>query len=119
METPTEVLDGFGAALRAGDAVAASALFSREGCFVTPDGTVIRGRREIRAFLQQMVDTAEMLKTEHRTILAAGDVVIGSEDWSMRFGSGSMTVRRNSRSTIVLARVEAVWRIAVADPWRA
>jgi hypothetical protein len=51
-------------------------------------------------------------------MLTAGDVAIGSEYWTMRFGSNGSTVRRTSRSTMVLGRVEGIWRIAVVDPWR-
>jgi uncharacterized protein (TIGR02246 family) len=114
---PEEVVDGFGAALRAGDVAAAAALFSREGCFVTPDSTVIQGRTQIRAFLRQLVDLAGDLSFEQRTILRAGDIAIASESWSMRIGAGAGVVR-NTRATIVLGRIQGIWRIAVADPWR-
>jgi uncharacterized protein (TIGR02246 family) len=117
--TPEEVVDGFGAALRAGDAVAATALFSREGCFVTPDQTVIQGRQRIRDFLQQLVEMAVELTIDQRTMLRAGEVAVGSESWSLTLGIGATASRRVSRSTIVLGRTEGVWRIAVVDPWRA
>ena len=115
--TPNEVLDGFGAALRAGDATAATAYFSRHGCFVTPDATVIQGRREIRGYLHQFVAMAGELRFEQRAMVTAGDVAIGSENWTMRFGGSAGTVR-STRSTLVLGRVEGFWRIAVVDPWR-
>jgi ketosteroid isomerase-like protein len=117
-ESPNEVADGFGTALRAGDVGTATALFSRHGCFVTPDSTVIQGRRQIRGFLQQLVEMEGELTIERRTMLTAGDVAIGSEYWTMRFGSNGSTVRRTSRSPMVLGRVEGIWRIAVVDPWR-
>ncbi len=117
-ESPNEVVDGFGAALRAGDVGMATSLFSRHGCFITPDSTVIQGRRQIRGFLRQLVDMAGELTIERRTMLTAGDVAIGSEYWTMRFAGNGGTVRRTSRSTIVLGRVEGIWRIAVIDPWR-
>ena len=116
--TPEEIVDGFGAALRAGDVGAATALFSREACFVTPDSTVIQGRSQIRGFLQQLVDTAADLPIDKRTMMKAGDVAVGSESWSMRVGRGATAPLRVSRSTIVLGRTEGVWRIAVVDPWR-
>jgi uncharacterized protein (TIGR02246 family) len=116
-EAPEEVIDGFGAALRAGDVGAAAALFSLEGCFVTPDSTVIHGREPIRGFLRQLVDLAADLTFEQRTVMRAGDIAVASESWSMRIGSGAGVVRA-TRATIVLGRVQGVWRIAVADPWR-
>jgi ketosteroid isomerase-like protein len=116
--TPSEVVDGFGAALCAGDVTAATAYFSRHACFVTPDSTVIQGRTEVGGFLRQLVAMAGELEIGQRTMLTAGDVAIGTEDWTMRFGGGSGTVRRTSRSTIVLGRIEGFWRIAVVDPWR-
>ncbi len=116
-KVPEEVVDGFGAALRAGDVGAAAALFSREGCFVTPDSTVIQGRERIRAFLRQLVDLSGDLTFDQRTMLLAGDIAIASESWSMRIGGGDGVVR-NTRATIVLGRIQGIWRIAVADPWR-
>lgn len=115
---PEEIVDRFGAALRPGDVDAATALFSREGCFVTPDSTVIQGRPQVRGFLQQLVDTAEELTIEQRTMLLAGDVAVGSETWAMRVGRATSAPRRVSRSTIVLGRTDGAWRIAVVDPWR-
>jgi ketosteroid isomerase-like protein len=115
--TPDEVVDGFGAALRAGDVGAATVLFSREGCFVTPDSTVIRGRAQIRAFLRQLVAMVGDLKIEQRVMLKAGDIAVGSESWRLRLGQGEGLVR-TTRATIVLGRIEGDWRIAVADPWR-
>jgi ketosteroid isomerase-like protein len=79
---------------------------------------VIQGRLQIRDFLRQLVDTAEDLTIEQRTMLKAGDVAVGSETWGMRFGRGTSAPRRVSRSTIVLGRTGGVWRIAVVDPWR-
>ncbi|HVV91454.1 MAG TPA: nuclear transport factor 2 family protein [Solirubrobacterales bacterium] len=114
---PEEVVDGFGAALCAGDVGAATALFSREGCFVTPDSTVIRGRSQIRGFLQQMIDLATDLRIDQRTMVKAGDVAVGSEAWRLRLGQGEGMVR-TTRAMIVLGRIEGSWRIAVADPWR-
>jgi uncharacterized protein (TIGR02246 family) len=116
---PHEVVDVFGAALRAGDPEAAAAMFSRQGCFVTPDSTVIEGRAEVRGFLRQFVALASDLSIDQRTMLTAGDVAVGSESWSVRLGRGAGAVRRTSRSTIVLGRIEGAWRIAVVDPWRA
>ena len=115
---PDEVVDGLGIALRAGDAEAATALFAREACFVTPDSTVIHGRTRIGEFLQQLVHLAGGLTIEQRTMMTAGDVALGSESWSMWIGAGPQAVLRRSRSTMVLGRIEGIWRIAVADPWR-
>jgi ketosteroid isomerase-like protein len=79
---------------------------------------VIHGRPRIRGFLDQLVDLAEDLTIGQRTMLTAGDVALGQESWNMLFGKGEAAVRRTSRSTIVLARIEGAWRIAVVDPWR-
>jgi ketosteroid isomerase-like protein len=116
-KVPEEVVDGFGAALRAGDVGAATALFSREGCFVTPDSTVICGRSRIRGFLLQLVEMAGDLTIEQRTMLKAGDIAVGSESWRLRLGRGEGMVR-TTRAMIVLGRIEGRWRIAVVDPWR-
>jgi ketosteroid isomerase-like protein len=117
-KTPEDVAGEFGGALRAGDVERAVALFSREACFLTPDATVIHGRPRIRNFLHQLVDLAEELTIGQRTMLTAGDVALGKESWSMLLGRGEAAVRRTSRSTIVLGRIEGIWKIAVVDPWR-
>jgi ketosteroid isomerase-like protein len=114
--TPDEVVAGFGAALRAGNAGAAAALFSRHGCFVTPDATVIRERSQIHGVLQQLIDMAGNLTIAQRTILTAGDVAVSSESWSIR-SEANDSIRRSSRATIILGRIEGIWRIAVLDPW--
>jgi ketosteroid isomerase-like protein len=116
--TPHEIVDGFGAALRAGDVGSATALFSRHACFVTPDATVIQGRSQIGGFLRQLVEMAGDLSFAQRTMVTAGDVAIGSENWTMHFRGNGGTHQRTSRSTIVLGRIEGTWRIAVVDPWR-
>jgi ketosteroid isomerase-like protein len=116
--TPHEIVDGFGAALRAGDVGTATALFSRHGCFVTPDSTVIQGRRQIGGFLRQLCEISGELSFEQRTMVTAGDVAIGSENWVVQFSGKGGAVRRTTRSTIVLNRIEGFWRIAVVDPWR-
>jgi ketosteroid isomerase-like protein len=116
--TPHEIVDGFGLALRAGDVGTATALFSRHACFVTPDSTVIQGRAQIGPFLRQFVEMAGELHFEQRTMVTAGDVAIGSENWTVGFGGNGGKLRRTTRSTIVLNRIEGRWRIAVVDPWR-
>lgn len=116
-QVPDEVVDGFGVALRAGDVGAATALFSREGCFVTPDSTVIHGRAQIRGFLRQLVEMVGDLRIEQRVMLKAGDIAVGSESWRLCLGQGEGMVR-TTRATIVLGRIEGSWRIAVVDPWR-
>lgn len=79
---------------------------------------MIQGRPRIRDFLDELVDLAEELTIGQRTMLTAGDVALGQESWSMRLGRGEAAVRRTSRSTIVLGRIEGIWRIAAVDPWR-
>jgi ketosteroid isomerase-like protein len=117
-ETPDEVVDELGIALRTGAAADATALFSLHGCFVTPDSTVIHGRSEVRDFLRQLVEMIVELTIEQRTMLTAGDIAVSTVSWSMQVGRGVDAVRRTSRSTIVLGRIEGDWRIAVVDPWR-
>lgn len=116
--TPDAVVAALGAALRRGHADDAAALFSRHGCFVSPDSTVIQGREQVRDFLRQIVVLASDLTIDQRTMLTAGDIAVASESWSMRLGRGEEAVSRTSRSTIVLGRIEGIWRIAIADPWR-
>ncbi len=92
-----------------------TSFFSRDGCFVTPDSTIVHGRAEIRSLLQQLVALLADLTIDQRTMLVAGGVALGSESWTMRIGAGG--VRRSTRSTLVMGRVENRWRIVISDPW--
>jgi hypothetical protein len=87
-------------------------LFSGEGRFVTPDSTVIRGRPHISGFLRQLVDLAKDQTIEQRTMVPADDIAVGSERWSMRFGSGAgaarTTRRRSSAADARLAVIQPV-----------
>jgi ketosteroid isomerase-like protein len=112
-------LASFATALCARDAAGASRLLSREACFVTPDSTVIQGRAAVLGFLRQLVGMAAEMTIDQRTMLAAGEVALASESWSLRGRGAAGSVRRTTRATIVLAQIEGAWRIAVVDPWRA
>jgi ketosteroid isomerase-like protein len=108
---------GFGAALRVGDVGTATALLS-----ATPARHARldrdQGRRQIGVFLRQFCDMSGELIFEQRSMVTAGDIAIGSENWTVQFAGNGGSVRRTSRSTIVLNRIEGFWRIAVVDPWR-
>jgi ketosteroid isomerase-like protein len=115
---PDEVAAGFGAALRSGDVELAGTLLARQACVVTPDSTVIEGRPAVADFLRQFVQMTGELTIDQRSMLTAGEVALGRESWSLVVGGGTNAVRRTTRATIVLSRIEGAWKIAVVDPWR-
>jgi uncharacterized protein (TIGR02246 family) len=118
--TPAELAERVAAALRARDVDVAAACFIRDGCFVTPDATAIRGRGEIRAVLAQLLAICMRIEIEQLTVVAAGDTALVSERWGVSIkpaGGGSFV--RTSLSTMVLTEVEGAWKLAVAAPWRA
>jgi uncharacterized protein (TIGR02246 family) len=118
--TPAALAERFAAAMRARDADAAAACFTRDGCFVTPDATTIRGRGEIRAVLAQLLAICLRIEIELRTVVEAGDTAMVSEHWRVSFKSvGGASFVRATRSTMVLSEVEGKWRLAVAAPWYA
>ncbi|HEX3737353.1 MAG TPA: nuclear transport factor 2 family protein [Solirubrobacterales bacterium] len=108
--TPQEAGARFRAALHSGDPAGAASLFARDGCLVTPDATVIRGRESIRPVLAQLVELAPAV--EPLTMLVAGTVAFARERWTLGGGGDAATF-----STAVLQLVEGGWKLTIADPW--
>lgn len=97
----------------------AAACFSRDGCFITPDSTAVRGREQIGPVIMQLTSICQIVAVDQRTMLTAGHAALGTERWTMRFASDTADAFvRTSRSTMVLARPEGCWRLAVAALWR-
>jgi hypothetical protein len=49
--TPEEITRALAVSLSSGDLDAATSCFAKDACLLTPDATVVRGRREIRPIL--------------------------------------------------------------------
>lgn len=112
------VTGAFCAALNAGSLDRACSCFTRDGCLITPDGTSVHGRGAISGVLAQVVGAGTRISIEVSAIVAAGDVALGREMWRIESrvpGGGSFA--REPSPTLVLRRIEARWKLALAAPW--
>jgi uncharacterized protein (TIGR02246 family) len=105
-------------AVEAGDLDSAAARFSREGCFLTRDGTAVNGRDQIRGVLAQLIARRPRFHVAPNSMLALGDLVLANERWRMEFQAEGAKRREESTSpTLLLRRVESGWKLAMLAPW--
>jgi len=105
-------------ALSFGDLDAATACFARDGCLITPDATAVHGREHVRPLLAQLVARRTEIKVELSNIVWAGEVILANERWRVRSGGGAAPqVEQTLNPTLVLRRIEAEWKLAIAAPW--
>jgi ketosteroid isomerase-like protein len=117
-DAPERTSLAFAEALNAGDLRAASSFFAREACLLTPDATVIRGREDIRAILVQLIVGRVQVLVEAQGMLAAGDMALSTERWTIRSNGGNAAPHiQTSSSTIVLRHLEGSWKLLVLAPW--
>ena len=107
----------FASVLSAGDLERAAACFARDGCLVTPDGTAIHGRPQIRAVLAQMVARRTEIDVELSNSIRAGEVVLVRERWRVRAGEVGAQVEHTLHPTLVLRQIEGAWKLSIATPW--
>ena len=106
-------------ALSAGDLDGATACFARDGCLITPDATAVHGRDRIRPLLAQLVARRTEIKVELSNVVDAGDVVLLQERWRVRSGAAEgPRIEQVLEPTLILRRIEAEWKLAIAAPWR-
>lgn len=116
--TPRESTKAFAASITRGDLDAAASCFAKDGCLLTADATVIRGRDEIRPILRQLIASGSRIEVQESSVVLAGEVALGTERWVVTsVGSEGEPFRRTLTPTVVLRRLEGVWKLAVAMPW--
>jgi uncharacterized protein (TIGR02246 family) len=116
--TPRESTKAFAASITRGDLDAAASCFAKDGCLLTPDATVIRGRDEIRPILRQLIASGSQIEVQESSVVLAGEVALGTERWVVTsVGSEGEPFSRTLTPTVVLRRLEGVWKLAVAMPW--
>jgi ketosteroid isomerase-like protein len=117
-KTPQESTRAFAASISRGDLDAAAHCFAKDACLVTPDATAVRGRDEIRPILHQLIVLDSQIEVQESSILAAGEVVLGTERWLITSpGSEGTPFTRVLTPMLVLRELEDVWKLAVALPW--
>jgi ketosteroid isomerase-like protein len=117
-ETPEEVTRALAESVTWGDLEAATRLFAKEACLVTPDATAISGRDHIRPILRQLIASGSRIEVQESSMLVAGEVAFGTERWTVTTpGSEGRPFTRTLTPTMVLRRLEGAWKLAVAIPW--
>ena len=115
---PGKACLAFPQAVSAGDLDAAATCFARDGCLITPDATAIHGRERIRPLLAQLVARRTEIKVECSNVVLGGDVALAQERWRVRSGGGeSPRIEQTLSPSLVLHRIEAEWKLAIAAPW--
>lgn len=116
--TPRESIKAFAASITRGDLDAAASCFTKDGCLLTPDATVIRGRDEIRPILRQLIASGSRIEVQESSVVLAGEVALGTERWVVTsVGAEGEPFSRTLTPTLVLRQLEGVWKLAVAMPW--
>ena len=105
-------------ALGEGDLEAAEACFAPDACLIAPDGTAVHGAGAIRACLARLIESGGEVAIELSGVHAAGDIALAHERWSVRSEeTGHSAFAQAPHPTLVLRRIGAEWKLAIAAPW--
>ena len=115
---PKAAVDGFVSAVASCRPKAAAAWFAADSCLITPDGTSVHGREQIRKLLEQLIARRTVIEMDLLTVHEAGDVARASGRWTLTLDGpeGSRFVQA-CNPTVVLRRIERNWRLAIVAPW--
>jgi len=117
--SPQESTRALAESISRGDLEAAARCFAKDACLVTPDATAVKGREEIRPILRQLIASGSRIEVQESSVVLAGEVALGTERWTITTpGSEGHSFTRSLTPTMVLRRLEGVWKLAVAIPWR-
>lgn len=115
---PQEATLAFAEAINRADLNGATSCFVLDACLITPDSTAIRGRGEIRPILAQLIARQTQIEVLVSSVLAAGEVALGSEHWRINSaGPEGGHFAQESRPVVVARRLEGGWKLAIAALW--
>jgi ketosteroid isomerase-like protein len=103
-------------ALDEGDLDAAASCFAPDACLIVPDATAVHGEAAIRARLAELIESRAEVVIELAGVLAAGDIALAHERWTFR-SEGDQALSQAPHPTLVLRRLGAEWKLAIAAPW--
>ena len=104
--------------LSAGNLDAAATCFARDACLLTPDGTAIHERQNIRPLLAQMIAGRVRVEVEQSNLLLGGDVAFARERWRLSAaGADGARFEQETSPTLILRQVEGQWKLAIAALW--
>jgi ketosteroid isomerase-like protein len=113
--TPRHACAALSGALSSGDLDAALACFAPDACLIAPEGTEVHGEAAIRSRLAGLIQSRAEVAIELTGVLSAGDIALAHERWSFR--SEGEDLSRAPHPTLVLRRLGAEWKLAIAAPW--
>lgn len=116
--TPEAISRAFAAAVVGRNPEAAGACLSAEGCLLTPDGTEVRGKAQMREILAQLMVTHTQIRVELGRVLTAGTGAVASQNWTL-FSKGphDEPFERSHSALLVLGHEKRGWRVMIAAPW--
>jgi ketosteroid isomerase-like protein len=116
--TPEAISRAFAAAVAARDPEAAGACLSGGGCLLTPDGTEVCGKPQVREVLAQLAAIHTEIRIELGRVLSTGATAVGSQQWTLcSKGSPSKPFEQTHAAVLVLAREQQGWRVSIVAPW--
>lgn len=116
--TPADVDRLFAEALSAGDLDGALALYEDDACFARNDGTVARGRDEIRAALADLIAQRPTLDCYQIDVAEHGDLAVLVARWTYA-GTGADGAPFESRGRsieVVRRQPDGTWRFTIDLP---
>jgi len=111
------VADAYAAAMRAGDAHAAAAVFAEDAIEMPPGKPPVRGRSAIEAYYAGLFRSVRFLDftLSHSEVRTAGDVafVVGTSRETI--AAGDARHEETGKYLVVLRRVGGAWKVADAS----
>jgi len=113
-----KVADAFAAAMNAGDAAAAAAVFAEDGVEMPPDHPAVRGRAAIEQYYRGMFGGPVKLsafRLTHRESTVAADVAYVTGDSTITVTPpGAPSMEQTGKYVVVLRRSGGRWLVADA-----
>jgi uncharacterized protein (TIGR02246 family) len=104
-------------ALNRGDASVAVSLFSSEGCFITPDATVMRGRSALLGVFEQLVAARPQIEVQAASSVLVGDLAYVWGAWRYSSAGVSERYERDLSPRLVAQRAGGRWELTIVQLW--
>ena len=117
-QDPERLGHAFAAAIARRDVAGALALWGEDAAIVAADGSLLRGRDEIRRALEALVRNGTDVSVRVARVFEAGDVALATGTLTLSGDGAEGPFEHRSDSTVVYVRgADGRWRIAIDAPW--
>lgn len=119
-DSPREVAEALADAINAGDAHAASDLWSEDAIVIAPDGSQTIGHEAITAILEELVANKITMRIELHVIHATQNTAVarGTLTLSSTGDQGAPSLISRGESLVIYSRgPDAAWRVSIDYPW--